>query len=210
MAFQPAAIEAGHDPRAHLSENGEPEAYIPENNLLPDGSTPNIETYMYYAKIQREKEAALSAQEDAEGGHWGSLISRKFRRSNEPEKNSVASVHSGDNKGATSSEHGFDGVVIEGEYRAASGALRTATWGSVFYLITTGTLFETLITLLDSHRSLRYFGSLFHTMGISTSWIWSRCRLLLRVRYHGCIQWPHPVVAVPETRLGEIPGQVFR
>lgn len=144
MAFQPAAIEVGQDPR--VQEKGELEEYVPENNLLPDGSKPNIETYMYYAKIQREKEAALSAREDAEGGHWGSLISRKFGRSYE--QNSVASVHSGDDKGAPSSEHAVGAAVIEGEYRAASSALRTATWGSVFYLITTGTLFETWIALL--------------------------------------------------------------
>ncbi|OAX32432.1 hypothetical protein K503DRAFT_606681, partial [Rhizopogon vinicolor AM-OR11-026] len=134
MAFQPAAIEAGHDPRVHHSENNEQVAYTHEDDVLPDGSTPNIETYMYYAKIQRDKEAALSAKEDAERGR-GSLISRAFKRSPGSDRDSVASAHSGEKTGAASSEPGGGGVVIEGEYRAASSALRTATWGSVFYLI---------------------------------------------------------------------------
>ncbi|OAX30581.1 hypothetical protein K503DRAFT_788359, partial [Rhizopogon vinicolor AM-OR11-026] len=136
MAFQPATIEAGHDPRIHHSEKEEQVAYTHEDDVLPDGSTPNIETYMYYAKIQRDKEAALSAKEDAERGR-GSLISRVFQRSHGSDRVSVASAHSDEKNGAASSEDGGGAVVTEGEYRAASSALRTATWGSVFYLITT-------------------------------------------------------------------------
>jgi len=137
MAFQPAAIEAGHDPRVHHPEKEEQAAYTYEDNVLPDGSTPNIETYMYYAKIQRDKEAALSAKEDAERGR-GSLISRAFKRSREFDGDSITSAHSGEKTVAASEEDGGSAVVTEGEYRAASSALRTATWGSVFYLITTG------------------------------------------------------------------------
>jgi hypothetical protein len=210
MAFQPATIEGGHDPRVHHSEKEEQMAYTHEDNVLPDGSTPNIETYMYYAKIQRDKEAAQSAKEDAERGR-GSLISRAFKRSRGSDRNSVVSAQPSEKNGAASSEDGGGAVVTEYEYRAASSALRTATWGSVFYLITTGKYaicnFETF------HRfssSLRYFGSLFHAIRIPTSWIWSWCRLLLRLRYHGCIQRFNPVVAVPETGLREVPGQVFR
>lgn len=149
MAFQPASIEAGHDPRVHLSEKEEQDAYIPEDNFLPDGSTPNIETYMYYAKIQRDKEAALTAEEDAEGGHQGSLISRVFKPSHGSDRKSVSSAHSSEKKGVASSEEGAGALVTAGEYRAASGALRTATWGSVFYLITTGMPFETSMVLIS-------------------------------------------------------------
>ncbi|KAG1743824.1 transmembrane amino acid transporter protein-domain-containing protein [Suillus lakei] len=136
MAFQPAAVEASPDPRVYLSEKEEQDAYVPENYHLPNETTPNLETYMYYAKIQRDREA-LSAKNDAEGSHWGGLISRTFKRSPESD---VASAYSDGKNAAPSSEEGGGALVTAGEYRAASGALRTATWGSVFYLITTDIL----------------------------------------------------------------------
>jgi hypothetical protein len=140
MAFQPAAIEPGHDPRVYHSEKEEQDAYVPEIYHLPDGTTPNLETYMYYAKIQRDKEAH-SARNDAEGGHSGSLISRIFGRSQGSDRRSVASGPSeSDGKNVAFSSEEGGSAVAAGEYRAASGALRTATWGSVFYLITTDIL----------------------------------------------------------------------
>ncbi|KAG2036564.1 transmembrane amino acid transporter protein-domain-containing protein [Suillus americanus] len=130
-----AAIGAVREPQVYPSEK-EQDTYVPENYHVPDGTTPNLETYMYYAKIQRDREA-LSAKNDAEGGRSGGLISRIFNRSQESDRRSVAS----DGKNvASSSEEGAGAQVTSGEYRAASGALRTATWGSVFYLITTDIL----------------------------------------------------------------------
>ncbi|KAG0697960.1 transmembrane amino acid transporter protein-domain-containing protein [Suillus ampliporus] len=138
MAFQPAAVEAVHD---HLSEKEEQDSYVPEINLLPDGTTPNIETYMYFAKIQRDREA-LSAKNDAEDGHRIGLFSRTFKRSqgSDDKRSAVSAPGSDEKKGAASSKQGGSALVTEGEYRAASGALRTATWGNVFYLITTDIL----------------------------------------------------------------------
>ncbi|KAG2106143.1 uncharacterized protein F5147DRAFT_774954 [Suillus discolor] len=66
MAF---TIEASVDPQVYVSEKEEQNVYVPENYHIPDGTTPNLETYMYYAKIQRDKEA-LSAKNDTEGGLW--------------------------------------------------------------------------------------------------------------------------------------------
>ncbi|KAG1857009.1 transmembrane amino acid transporter protein-domain-containing protein [Suillus subalutaceus] len=139
MAFQPAAIEGGRDPRVYLSEKEEQDVYVPENYHVPDGTTPNLETYMHYAKIQRDREA-LSARNDAEGGRLGGLFSRIFNRSQESDSRSVASARSDPKNVAPSSEEGGSALVTSSEYRAASGALRTATWGSVFYLITTDIL----------------------------------------------------------------------
>ncbi|KAG1855713.1 transmembrane amino acid transporter protein-domain-containing protein [Suillus subalutaceus] len=119
---------AVRNPQAYLSEK-EQDAYV------PDGTTPNLETYMHYAKIQRDREA-LSAKNDVEGSRSGGLM-RIFNRSQESDRRSVAS----DGKNvAHSSEEGSGALVTAGEYRAASGALRTATWGSMFYLITTDIL----------------------------------------------------------------------
>lgn len=136
MAF---TIEASVDPQAYVSEKEEQDTYVPENYHIPDGTTPNLETYMYYAKIQRDKEA-LSAKNDTEDGLWGGLFSRKSTRSQESDRRSVASANSDGKNVTPPSDEGGAALVTAGEYRAASGALRTATWGSVFYLITTGKL----------------------------------------------------------------------
>lgn len=142
MAFQPTLVElCTCPPPPKVSKKEEQDAYVPENYHVPDDTVPNLETYMYYAKIQRDREV-LSTKNDAEGGHWGSLISRIFNRSQESDERSVASAHSDEKNVAPSSEDGSGALVTAGEYRAASGALRTATWGTVFYLITTGKLID--------------------------------------------------------------------
>ncbi|KAG2362953.1 hypothetical protein BDR07DRAFT_1484177 [Suillus spraguei] len=133
MSLQPVAIGAGQGSQVYLSEKKEqdpPYVPVPENYRVLNGNKPNLETYMYYAKIQRDREA-LSARNDAEGSRWGNLISRSFKRQ-EYDNRSVQI--------SPPSENGGGSIVTAGEYRAASGALRTATWGSVFYLITTDIL----------------------------------------------------------------------
>ncbi|KAG1897827.1 transmembrane amino acid transporter protein-domain-containing protein [Suillus fuscotomentosus] len=136
MAF---TIEASVDPQVYVSEKEERDPYVLENYHIPDGTTPNLETYMYYAKIQRDKEA-LSAKNDTEDGLWGGLFSRKSTRSQESDRRSVASANSDGKNVTPPSNEGGAALVTADEYRAASGALRTATWGSVFYLITTDIL----------------------------------------------------------------------
>ncbi|KAH7925765.1 hypothetical protein BV22DRAFT_406117 [Leucogyrophana mollusca] len=138
MAFiQPAAVEVGHDPRVHLSDIEERNALAPDHPHLPDGSVPLLETYMYYATIQREKEKNESkSSSDVESKRWGGLFSKGAKQGGS-DRNSISSASpSSDEKKQTTEE----GSVTAGEYRAASSALRTATWGSVFYLITTDIL----------------------------------------------------------------------
>ncbi|KAI6011848.1 hypothetical protein EDC04DRAFT_2871005 [Pisolithus marmoratus] len=106
MALKLAAIE-GHDPH---------------------GTKPNFETYLYYAKQQREKEAAESKSDDVERGFWANLL---WGKTNER----LAPTNLPDDK-----KGGVARSVSDAEYRAASSALRTASWGSVFYLITTDIL----------------------------------------------------------------------
>ncbi|KAG2124820.1 transmembrane amino acid transporter protein-domain-containing protein [Suillus clintonianus] len=134
MVFQPATVEAPPVYRSEKEEQPE-DAYIPENHHLPDGTTPNLETYMYFAKIQREREIFFAKNEAQ--GRLDRLISRTFGFFQASDNRSVASS---DEKNGTASEEGRGALVTAGEFRAASGALRTATWGSVFYLITTDIL----------------------------------------------------------------------
>ncbi|KAI6131783.1 transmembrane amino acid transporter protein-domain-containing protein [Pisolithus thermaeus] len=123
MAFKPAAIQ-GHDPRVPIPEKD----LHPDHPVLADGTEPNFETYLYYAKRQREKEAAESKSDDMERGFWANILWGKGGEKLAPTN------FADEKKGDTS------GSVSDGEYRAASSALRTASWGSVFYLITTDIL----------------------------------------------------------------------
>ncbi|KAG6328146.1 hypothetical protein ID866_10943, partial [Astraeus odoratus] len=125
MAFQPAAVEGGHDVRSTTPDT---DLRGPDHPALADGSKPNFETYLYYAKQQREKEATESKTDDMEHGFWSKVL---FGKSSE--QLSVATVND-EKRGYTTSS------VSDGEYRAASSALRAASWGSVFYLITTDIL----------------------------------------------------------------------
>ncbi|KAF8120731.1 transmembrane amino acid transporter protein-domain-containing protein [Boletus edulis] len=100
--------------------------------LLDDGLGPNLETYLFYAREQRDKEAAEARKE----GHrpptgWLSELLGLNRLAD------TASVVS-DEKKAGSDEATL--AVSPAEYRAASSSLRTATWGAIFYLITTDIL----------------------------------------------------------------------
>lgn len=131
MAQLPAAV-AAHDPRVRLQE--EQDVVSPEHFVLTDGLAPNFETYLYYAREQRDKEAAEARRE---GHHpptgWLSELFGLNRLSRDQD-----SVVSTAEKKAESDE----AVVFAAtptEYRAASSSLRMATWGAVFYLITTGT-----------------------------------------------------------------------
>ena len=130
MAFPPAAVEA-HDPRVHLQENKD--IVAPEHFVLVDGLEPNLETYLYYAQEQRDKEAAEARRE----GHrpptgW---LSELFGLNRLNDQDSVGFA---DEKKGISDEAAVL-AVTPAEYRAASSSLRTATWGVIFYLITTGT-----------------------------------------------------------------------
>ncbi|KAF8553096.1 hypothetical protein OG21DRAFT_1414934 [Imleria badia] len=133
MSVPPAAVEA-HDPRVHIQENDD--VVPPEHFVLTDGLTPNLETYLFYAQEQRDKEAAEARKE----GHlpptgWLSELFDLNRRALDQD-----SVTSADEKrGAPADEAAVLGITPT-EYRAASSSLRTATWGAIFYLITTDIL----------------------------------------------------------------------
>lgn len=121
MALQPASVEGSRDVPFVDSD-------IKDHPILSDGSKPNFETYLYHAQRQREKEVAESKSRDMETGFWAKILF-----GNHTERQLVAT--------ANNEKKGDDGASIsDAEYRAASGALRTASWGGVFYLITTDIL----------------------------------------------------------------------
>ena len=130
MAYPPAAVQA-HDPRVHLQEKQD--IVTLGHFVLTDGLTPSFETYLYYAREQRDKEAAEARRE----GHRppNGWLSELFGLNRLGDQHSFVSAD--ENKGG--SDEAAVLAVTPAEYRAASGSLRTATWGAIFYLITTGT-----------------------------------------------------------------------
>lgn len=127
MSSPLAAVEA-HHPRMRFQEN---EISL-EHFAFTDGLAPNFETYLYYAQEQRDKEAAEARRE----GHRPptGLLGELFGLDRLGYQDSVPST---DEKKGGSDEAAVLAITAA-EYRAASSSLRTATWGAIFYLITTG------------------------------------------------------------------------
>lgn len=139
MSYTPAAVGA-HDPRVQLEENKD--IIAPEHFVLADGLAPNFETYLYYAAEQRDREAfgARKKRQRPPTGWLSSFFSLN-RLGHDPGSGVYADEKKGESDEAAV-------AVTAAEYRAASGSLRTASWGTIFYLITTGTAVPPIKPLL--------------------------------------------------------------
>lgn len=137
MAFRQA-----HDPRVHIEPDNDVSA--PEHYVLADGLAPNFETYLFYAREQRDKEAAEARREGQRPptGWLSELFGLDYGQDHD-------SIISGDEKKGAVSDEAAILTVSDAEYRAASGSLRTATWGAIFYLITTGTTWSLQYCILN-------------------------------------------------------------
>ncbi|EKG21088.1 Amino acid transporter transmembrane [Macrophomina phaseolina MS6] len=145
MSLATAAADDGA-PRLskEIRETTEPtDVQIEQAILHADfGYDPNIpfEEYLYYASWTREYEKTLSTK----GRGMSSLLSvlggkkQTVVVSDEPEPVAAptAEAKAGDNTGSATAF----GIISDYEWHHASRAARTATWGAVFYLITTDIL----------------------------------------------------------------------
>lgn len=138
------ALEGG-DPRDPVHDK--PHHNISsENQLLHASHDPSItfEEYVYYAKITRaEEEVANARYVEAEGPRtFKSTIMNRFSKGKQPTNNHEAVVEYGEKDGTNSpgSKERNLGNVSDNEWKLASRAVRTASWSSVFFLITTDIL----------------------------------------------------------------------
>lgn len=120
-----------------------------------------LEEYLYYAKLSRAEERNMygpgsSYAETMGGFNLKKLVPGMQGGLNEPGKapgetpEEVAPAYLDDKSGAVAGEHGVAhtvprrrsvaGAVTDEDWLNASRAARTATWGAVFYLITTDIL----------------------------------------------------------------------
>ncbi len=95
-----------------------------------------FEEYLHYAKLTRAEERAYEGNMINRKDPWslGGIIKNLFSKCHVHEVNAVVA------EGTISTTHNDVTTVTDLEWRQASRALRTASWGSIFFLITTDIL----------------------------------------------------------------------
>ncbi len=95
-----------------------------------------FEEYLHYAKITRAEERAYEGNLIKRKDPWslGGIIKNRFSKGHVHEVNAIV----GEDTIVTT--HNNFSTVTDIEWRRASRALRTASWGSIFFLITTDIL----------------------------------------------------------------------
>jgi hypothetical protein len=111
--------------------------------------TVTYEEYVYWAKIEREMEIEYNKTFQAEHGSplmesIRNVFSKEGRQKTKADKDArlQALTHVGDEKQSDNSPSPPNSTlqVSDEEWRTASRALRTASWGQMFFLITTDIL----------------------------------------------------------------------
>jgi hypothetical protein len=95
-----------------------------------------FEEYLHYAKITRAEERAYEGNRINRDEPWslGGIIKNRFSKGHVHEVNAVVEG------GTITTTHNNATTVTDLEWRRASRALRTASWSSIFFLITTDIL----------------------------------------------------------------------
>ena len=141
------ALEGG-DPRDPVHAKGR-HSVSDENQLLRNShdSSVSFEEYVYYAKITREEERVANARHVEAAGPRTFMSTIKNRFSKGHSHGTTAGqdhvVEYGSEKDGTGSPTGTQrtlGNVSDSEWKTASRAVRTASWSSCFFLITTDIL----------------------------------------------------------------------
>lgn len=102
--------------------------------------------YHYYAQREREYERGIAPKTNVATGLATVVIGKTFKRKERAEHMAVRTGSVSAAAGTTTTGEkatapsGLAGVVSDEEWHTASRAARTATWGAVFYLITTDIL----------------------------------------------------------------------
>jgi hypothetical protein len=138
--MQPAAVALdGGDPRLG-SASGEGIAnYSPAQLKSIHDPSVSFEEYLYYAKQTYEEELHVPKV------HRMDFLSAKFGKNqdtvtDDPTKGPHSKEAAVADPNGTSGPPGYSHGVSDDEWAVASRAARTATWGVVFYLITTDIL----------------------------------------------------------------------
>jgi hypothetical protein len=121
------ALEHGHN------EGG---AFSVEKAHVHNDPTILFEEYLHYASITRAEERVYEGNLINRKDPWslGGIIKNRFSKGHVHEVNAVI------DDGTMTTTHNNASTVTDLEWRQASRALRTASWSSIFFLITTDIL----------------------------------------------------------------------
>jgi hypothetical protein len=149
MAFNAANLALdGGDPRMKKNpaqfalDNGHEAEFVGSDGFTVEAAhvhnDPEVlfEAYLHYAQLTRAEERAYEGNQINRKDPWslGGIIKNRFSKGHVHEVNAVVEG------GAITTTHNNATTVTDLEWRQASRALRTASWGSVFFLITTDIL----------------------------------------------------------------------
>ncbi|KZF20803.1 hypothetical protein L228DRAFT_179732 [Xylona heveae TC161] len=157
MSLAPQALGAVADPRSSV-EADNIGSY--GNRVLHTLHDPNVtfEEYLHYASVSRAEESELPPAKGPFGNVWRSIFLGKKSKTLEgnpadgsvvntieqsPGEKGAREMGEKDTKASDEVNNSFmapASAVTEEEWKDASRAARTATWGAVFYLITTDIL----------------------------------------------------------------------
>lgn len=123
------ALDNGH-------EDGLKNGFTIEKAQVHNDPSVLFEEYLHYAEITRAEERAYEGNAINRKAPWslGGVIKNRFSKGHVHEVNAVV----GEDTIVTT--HNNTSTVTDLEWRQASRALRTASWGSIFFLITTDIL----------------------------------------------------------------------
>lgn len=128
---------------AYVLDNSDEEGLQQANFTVEQAQVHNnpdvlFEEYLHYAQITRAEERAYEGNLINTKDPWslGGIIKNRFSKGHE-HVHEVDAVQVGDTIVTT---HNNVSTVTDLEWRRASRAVRTASWGSIFFLITTDIL----------------------------------------------------------------------
>ena len=122
---------------SQASANGGDHGYRRRSNVNMHDPSVTIEEYMYHASIARQHPSEQpGASSSSDQGTFGNLKQSLFGKNN---KAATAAVTDEKNDGSNQDASAWANVADD-EWVQASRAVRTASWGAVFYLITTDIL----------------------------------------------------------------------
>jgi hypothetical protein len=127
------ALDHGHDTKRGEVVGGH---FTVEAAQVHNDPEVLFEEYLHYAKITRAEERAYEGNDINRKEPWslGGVIKNRFSKGHVHEVNAVVE------EGTITTTHNNATTVTDLEWRQASRALRTASWGSIFFLITTDIL----------------------------------------------------------------------
>lgn len=128
------ALDNGHDTKGGELAGGH--GFTIEAAHVHNDPDVLFEEYLHYSKLTRAEERAYEGNHINRKDPWslGGIIKNRFSKGHVHEVNAVVDGE------AIITTHNNATTVTDLEWRQASRALRTASWGSIFFLITTDIL----------------------------------------------------------------------